>query len=244
MSTPSTARANPPANRLAIHLGRLVLVLIVATVFMSVYRNLRRPVASHIPGQQTPLRQRSSATENGSAGDASAAVWEHPVVIRRPTQTPRVKLGVFDAAGTELTAACSSCHHSRQSSSDNQTSADLQQFHQGLTFRHGAITCLSCHNKDDYDTLALANGRSLPYADVMQLCAQCHGPQTRDYEHGAHGGMSGHWDLSRGPRSRNNCIDCHDPHAPQFPHMKPRFKPIDRFLDSDHSPHSKESHAP
>jgi hypothetical protein len=64
---------------------------------------------------------------------------------------------------------------------------------------------------------------------VMDLCGQCHGPQARDYAHGAHGGMTGYWDLSRGPRERNNCIDCHDPHAPAFPKVRPVFAPKDRF---------------
>jgi hypothetical protein len=68
------------------------------------------------------------------------------------------------------------------------------------------------------------------FADVMKLCAQCHGPQFRDYQHGAHGGMNGYWDLSRGGRSRNNCIDCHDPHAPAYVGAIPAPRPRDRFL--------------
>jgi hypothetical protein len=63
----------------------------------------------------------------------------------------------------------------------------------------------------------------------MTLCAQCHGPQFRDYQHGAHGGMSGFWDLSKGGRTRNNCIDCHDPHAPKYPTVTPARGPNDRF---------------
>jgi formate-dependent nitrite reductase cytochrome c552 subunit len=66
--------------------------------------------------------------------------------------------------------------------------------------------------------------------DAMQLCAQCHGPQFRDYTHGSHGGMQGHWDLSRGPRLRNHCVDCHDPHTPQFQPSNPVLPPADRLL--------------
>jgi formate-dependent nitrite reductase cytochrome c552 subunit len=62
----------------------------------------------------------------------------------------------------------------------------------------------------------------------MQLCAQCHGPQYRDYRHGAHGGMAGHWDLAKGGRVRNNCIDCHDPHSPKYPTVRPAGGPLDR----------------
>jgi predicted CXXCH cytochrome family protein len=100
-----------------------------------------------------------------------------------------------------------------------------------MPLAHGMLACYSCHNPDDADALRLADGTSVAYPDVMTLCAQCHGTQARDYEHGAHGGMNGYWDLTRGPRTRNNCIDCHDPHSPEFPSMQPTFKPRDRFLD-------------
>ena len=100
---------------------------------------------------------------------------------------------------------------------------------------HGDLSCLSCHNPDDYGTLRLADQRAVLYRDVMTLCAQCHGPQYRDYLHGAHGGMNGYWDLTKGPRTRNSCIHCHDPHAPAFPSMRPTFKPRDRFLESHES---------
>jgi nitrate reductase cytochrome c-type subunit len=64
------------------------------------------------------------------------------------------------------------------------------------------------------------------------LCAQCHGPQARDFQHGAHGGMTGYWDLSKGPRRRNSCIDCHDPHAPKYPAVMPVFPPAESGLKS------------
>ena len=90
---------------------------------------------------------------------------------------------------------------------------------------------MSCHNAaEGYGSLRLADGKSLPYSEVMTLCAQCHGPQYRDYLHGAHGGMTGHWDLTKGGRYRNNCIDCHDSHAPKYPTVMPAAGPNDRFL--------------
>jgi len=152
------------------------------------------------------------------------------VTIRKPTGPPRVDLGLKDAHGQPVTAACSTCHTTRAPNIENRKPADLDEFHQSLGFAHGNVTCLSCHNPDDYDTLRLADGRKVEFTEVMTLCGQCHGPQTRDYHHGAHGGMIGYWDLSRGPRVRNNCVDCHNPHTPKFPKMKPTFKPKDRFL--------------
>ncbi len=155
----------------------------------------------------------------------------HPVIVNRPAGPPRVESGLVNSLGEPVTVACSSCHSIRAPDPTNQTASGLDEFHQGLTFVHGTTACLSCHDQGDYDALRLADGRSLPYADVMTLCAQCHGRQATSYDHGAHGGMTGHWDLSRGPRMRNGCIDCHDPHAPAFPAMQPAFKPRDRFLE-------------
>jgi hypothetical protein len=113
---------------------------------------------------------------------------------------------------------------------ENRSPSDLKQFHQNMPLAHGQLACYACHNADDSDTLRLADGSVVEYADVMSLCAQCHGTQAKSYAHGSHGGMTGYWDLSRGGRVRNNCIDCHDPHVPQFPEMQPTFKPRDRFL--------------
>lgn len=153
-----------------------------------------------------------------------------PVTVNRPAGPPRVIVSDAGPDGAPVTVACGTCHATRTPNRANRATADLDEFHQGLVFRHGTSTCLSCHDGDDYDRLRLADGRPVEFVDVMTLCSQCHGPQFRDWQHGAHGGMSGYWDLSRGPRARNNCVDCHDPHAPAFPMMRPTFKPIDRFL--------------
>jgi hypothetical protein len=40
--------------------------------------------------------------------------------------------------------------------------------------------------------------------------------------------MRGYWDLTRGPRERNTCTDCHDVHAPLYPKVRPVFPPRDR----------------
>ena len=97
--------------------------------------------------------------------------------------------------------------------------------------RHGGLTCLSCHGGDGYDALRLADGSAVPFPEVMTLCRQCHGPQARDFAHGTHGGMAGYWDRSKGPRTRNSCVVCHDAHAPAYSAMQPAPGPADRFLD-------------
>ncbi len=160
--------------------------------------------------------------------DSAQATVMLPIWIHEPEGPPRVDSGAYDLHGNSVTIACSTCHASREPKPHNRATADLDQFHQGLQVGHGRLSCLACHNPEDYDSLRLADGMRVEYRDVMQLCAQCHGPQARDYRHGAHGGMTGYWDLSRGPRQRNNCIDCHDPHAPAYPQVMPIFPPVDR----------------
>ncbi len=143
---------------------------------------------------------------------------------------PRIEAGPPDVHGARATVACSTCHSMKEPVASQRSGATLASFHQGLEVSHASLTCLSCHNEKNYDTLRLADGRSIAYEQVQELCAQCHGTQARNYEHGAHGGMSGYWDTTRGEQVRNQCTHCHDPHDPKFPHMRPKFKARDRFL--------------
>lgn len=155
-----------------------------------------------------------------------------PVRISVPDGPPRVPVDEFDALGRQVSVSCTSCHaHFEPNAARRSTEEPAMTFHQGLAYSHGELSCISCHNPQSYNTLRLAGGTGVELPDVMTMCSQCHAPQARDYERGAHGGMTGHWDLARGPQNRKSCIDCHDPHKPAFPTMTPAFKPIDRFLE-------------
>ena len=179
-----------------------------------------------------PSGHAAAPDEFSSADDyAAQPVTKHPISIRKPSGPPRVATGQQNGHGHPITVACSTCHTQRTPEIANSSARDMDEFHRGIVVSHGSISCLSCHNADDYDTLKLADGRPVEFPEVMTLCAQCHGPQMDAYNHGAHGGMTGYWDLNRGPRTKNNCVDCHNPHAPQFPRMQPTFKPKDRFLE-------------
>jgi formate-dependent nitrite reductase cytochrome c552 subunit len=149
----------------------------------------------------------------------------HPVVIRKPDSAPWVDSGKKDAQGRPVMVACATCHDTRDPKYATNDGGQLKEFHQGLQFQHGAQTCLSCHNAEDYNTLKRADGQALDFSGSMQLCSQCHGPQFRDYQNGSHGGMTGYWDLKQGPRERNHCTDCHDPHHPEYPQVMPVFPP-------------------
>lgn len=140
--------------------------------------------------------------------------------------TPTVLTDAISHTGGAVEVACATCHTTREPSPTRSTE-DLDEFHQGLVMQHGDLSCLSCHNEENYDTLKLADGTDVGFENVMQLCAQCHGPQSRDYRNGSHGGMNGYWDLSKGPRQRNACTVCHDAHAPAYPQLMPVFPPKD-----------------
>ncbi|MFO0797032.1 MAG: hypothetical protein U0804_06110 [Gemmataceae bacterium] len=172
-------------------------------------------------------RPPDAAPQDVAPADEAA---RHPVVIRTPNGPPTIPTGTVDDKGRPVSIACATCHASNPSNAEARLGTPLTRFHQGLVGKHGNLSCASCHNAaDGYASLRLADGRSVPYTAVMTLCAQCHGPQFRDYQHGAHGGMTGHWDLTKGGRTRNSCVDCHAPHAPRYPTVSPAPGPNDRF---------------
>jgi hypothetical protein len=187
--------------------------------------------------EETVVRVAAHRLVENSSSNTDVPATEFSVEIRKPSGPPRVVTALNDVDGNEVTVACSTCHTTRQPDRQNRTARDLDEFHGSTVFSHGTVSCLSCHNERDYDSLRLADGSRVEFSEVMTLCAQCHGPQMKAYEHGAHGGMIGYWDLTRGPRVKNNCIDCHDPHTPQSPRMQPTFKPQDRFLEPPRTKH-------
>jgi hypothetical protein len=159
------------------------------------------------------------------------------VSIHQPNELHAPVTLIVNADGKRANASCTSCHSMKVPNTTTHATEDLKMFHQGLVFQHGPTTCLGCHNNNDYDTLKLSDGKSVLFKNVLTLCAQCHGPQYRDYKHGAHGGMSGYWDLTKGPRTRNVCTDCHDPHAPKYRGVLPAPPPQDRFLPAEEKEH-------
>jgi hypothetical protein len=187
----------------------------------------------------------ASGAETGVSKPEPDVEPRHGVIIRKPTGPPRIELAGTDPQGRSGSVACSTCHSIRKPNFANVSPAALDEFHRGMVFDHGKIACYACHNPDDSDSLRLADGNSVAYEDVMKLCSQCHGQQATAFAHGAHGGMNGHWDLSRGPQLKNNCVDCHDPHVPAYPKMVVGFKPKDRFNaphGDQHEPTGADSH--
>ena len=181
-----------------------------------------------------PSISRTGQGERTGANAEEATQEWYPVFINHPGGTPRIDTSILDQLGRQVSVSCGSCHSNTTPNLALNRAEDLTEFHTGLHYHHGSLSCMSCHNADNYNLLRLADGRALAYERVMTLCSQCHAPQARDYARGAHGGMTGYWDRSRGPQVRKSCTDCHDPHAPGIPAMLPTFKPHDRFLEPPH----------
>ena len=174
----------------------------------------------------------------------SPAVAEQVPSHRPAGYQPRVTTGAVDYHGQAAVVACMTCHTTKPANLEAGRGGVVPaEFHQGLVYRHGGQSCLSCHNSQDYDALRLADGRKLAFAEAQKLCQQCHGPQSRDYLNGAHGGMNGYWDKTKGPRTRNTCTDCHDPHAPLYPVWTPVFAPIDNGARQQRVREEKSTHA-
>jgi len=153
-----------------------------------------------------------------------------PTVVHEPTAYGVLATDIIVATDEREVPAgtrCETCHD--QPPDPTWQPAPGELFHDGVEIEHGTLTCGQCHDPETR-ALHLADDRIVPWVEVLRLCAQCHGPQHRDYKHGAHGGLNGHWDPRRGARIRNNCVDCHAPHAPAIGKIKPVFAPKDRYL--------------
>jgi len=130
------------------------------------------------------------------------------------------------ADGSRARVPCATCHRDEPAPPPDEQTAFV---HTGIQLRHGGLACDSCHRPPTYRDFRSIRATPIEYADAIDLCSQCHGSQRRDYDHGAHGGMAGYWDLDRGPRDRNHCLTCHDPHRPAISKVAPAPLPRYRF---------------
>lgn len=162
----------------------------------------------------------------GPAVDAPA---DGVTEIHEPATLGRVDTPAEDVHGAPVGVACATCHApGADGTALVEGGGPPDAMHASIEVAHGDLSCNACHDADDRTSLHLADGTTLPMARAMDLCAQCHGPQYRDYSRGSHGGMRGSWDLRRGDRERNHCLDCHGAHDPSYPELMPVLPPQDR----------------
>lgn len=157
---------------------------------------------------------------------------QYAVQIHVPSTVGVVDTPLQDVHGTPIGVGCATCHAGESRAKIVEGTGAPERFHTGLELNHGGLSCEACHAEDRVH-LHLADGALLEFNDAMQLCGQCHGPQLRDYRHGAHGGMTGHWDLRAGGRERASCLDCHAAHSPAIEPVTPAPGPIDRFASTE-----------
>jgi len=81
--------------------------------------------------------------------------------------------------------------------------------------------CFNCHDPMKLNSLVTRDGTHLTFDQSNQLCAGCHGPIYNDWENGVHGRTTGYWNRDLGDIRREECVACHDPHAPAFPQLIP-----------------------
>jgi len=131
-----------------------------------------------------------------------------PTPIRRPSPRALYTVGQF-------TYHCNLCHRIEPISR-----AAGQEFtkHAEIHLAHGMNTrCLNCHHPLNRETFVDDFGEEIPWDQPQLLCAKCHGPVFRDWQHGSHGRINGFWNSALGEQVRLKCIECHDPHHPPFP---------------------------
>jgi len=129
---------------------------------------------------------------------------------------------------------CSFCHE--EGFTGDLSEAALEGQHADITFNHGAnLLCLNCHNPKDSDAYVYHDGSEIPGDQPNRLCAKCHGPHYREWQHDVHGRVNTYWDKEFGDQKKLDCIQCHDPHQPSFPKMEPEPAPVlTRFNLSSH----------
>lgn len=183
-------------------------------------------------GHGQRVRQLSSVAPK--AGPAATRFEE---TVHQPEQSLGLTVAAPSGVSGETTRiACATCHGLLEASPAKALAKHAEGVHAAIKVTHGDLTCRSCHVPPTFESFRLVSGETAAYSSVMRLCAQCHGDKWTDFQHGAHGGMNGHWDLNRGPRVRNHCLDCHDAHAPAIRPMWPARPPRTRGAESVEEP--------
>jgi hypothetical protein len=169
-------------------------------------------------------------------------IWGHPSSV---TPIPLVDTNFLNTATVRNSYAdlkkaeedisgfdCYACHEKGKPlpiKYDDHHKIVMPKEHEEIAMAHGRHernnNCYNCHNEANLELLQPRDGRELKFAESSALCGSCHGPTYRDWEAGAHGRLNGAWLASAGERTRKDCVNCHNPHAPKFPGRAPAPPP-------------------
>lgn len=131
-----------------------------------------------------------------------------------------VKEGEFDFLIPERKSQiasynCTECH-SQPLEKLKEHKVGEKAAHWNIKLNHAGpetMNCTTCHNKNDFDNLQSLTNSAIDFNYSYKLCSQCHQAQFKDWKGGAHGKQLGGW---APPRVSNTCVNCHNPHRPQF----------------------------
>ncbi|MFO1512439.1 MAG: hypothetical protein U1F83_05915 [Verrucomicrobiota bacterium] len=157
-----------------------------------------------------------------------------PIVARPPAEQPAIGLPTdthldktpprktvgLDLTRNGWTYNCMECHKlfpARWHYDDRPFNE-----HKNIQLDHGNNRfCLNCHHSTNRNAFADYDGAEIAQADVVKLCAKCHGTIYRDWQAGVHGRQNGFWNANLDDKTKLRCIQCHDPHSPKFKAMQP-----------------------
>lgn len=130
---------------------------------------------------------------------------------------------------------CYACHEKgkppplRFDTNHNNQIIVPQEHASSIVMGHGSHDrnnlCFNCHDEHNLELLQTRDRRELKLYESTPLCGSCHGPTYRDWEAGVHGRTGGYWNEALGVRTRQNCVDCHNPHKPKIPGREPAPPP-------------------
>jgi hypothetical protein len=138
----------------------------------------------------------------------------------------------------EFTYTCTKCHEKDLKSKPKKSHLPFGA-HLDMTFTHGLnLRCLNCHHADHPDAFTGHDGSIIPKDNPVLLCRKCHGVTYRDWKAGIHGRINSYWNAKLGPKENLACNQCHNPHHPKFPDLKPMAPPKRHVAQ----PHKEDSH--
>jgi len=202
------------------------IVVLMAAVMVTVWWSRGRaaePGAS-VSTNAAPAMGAGAATEPPELPVVARPVPEQPAVGlaedgRLDKTPPRATKGL-DLVKAGWTYNCMECHKLLKARWD-YTDRPINE-HKNVVLSHGNNRfCLNCHHPTNRNAFVDYDGTEIAEAEVVLLCAKCHGTIYRDWQAGVHGRENGYWNTSRGNKTKLRCIQCHDPHSPKFKEMKP-----------------------
>lgn len=118
-----------------------------------------------------------------------------------------------------------SCHQCHQGVELGEIKGDyFKKAHWNVSLEHAKaplMECSTCHNQEEVWNFNLGKS-TVPVNGAVQLCAQCHSQQKKDWELGAHGKRVTGWQTERAVLS---CVACHNPHHPAIEKRWPSIAP-------------------